>query len=133
MNQALHRRALMVTMPRFDLAGFLGAIQDHRIDHLYIAPPMALALAKHPLVDSYDLSSVAHVISAAAPLDAEIGRAVAKRLDATLTQGYGLTESSPGTHAIPVDRPDIDRGSIGGTSCEWTPPARSTSSTGSKN
>ena len=113
MNQGLRHRALVVTMPRFDLAGFLAAIAKHRIDHLYIAPPIALALAKSPLVDDYDLSSVRILVSAAASLDAGLARAVADRLDATVLQGYGLTESSPGTHGIPHDRPDIDLGSIG--------------------
>jgi Acyl-CoA synthetases (AMP-forming)/AMP-acid ligases II len=113
MNQGLRMRALVVTMPRFDLAGFLAAVAEHRIDHLYVAPPIALALAKSPLVDSYDLSSVEVVMSAAAPLDAELGRAVARRLGATVIQGYGLTESSPCTHGIPADRPGIDLGSIG--------------------
>ncbi|HTF48206.1 MAG TPA: AMP-binding protein, partial [Pseudonocardia sp.] len=113
MNQGLHHRALVVTMPRFDLAGFLAAIAKHRIDHLYIAPPIALALAKSPLVDDYDLSSVRILVSAAASLDATLAKAVADRLGATVLQGYGLTESSPGTHGIPHDRPDIDLGSIG--------------------
>jgi acyl-CoA synthetase (AMP-forming)/AMP-acid ligase II len=113
MNQGLHRRALVVTMPRFELTAFLAAIAEHQIDHLYIAPPIALALAKSPLVDDYDLSSLRVIVSAAAPLDADLGRAVADRLGATVLQGYGLTESSPGTHGIPVGRPDIDLGTIG--------------------
>jgi acyl-CoA synthetase (AMP-forming)/AMP-acid ligase II len=113
MNQGLRSRALVVTMPRFDLAGFLAAVAAHRIDHLYIAPPIALALAKSPLVDEYDLSCVDIVLSAAAPLDAELGRAVADRLGVTVLQGYGLTESSPCTHGIPADRPGTDLGSIG--------------------
>jgi len=83
------------------------------VDHLYLAPPLALALAKHPLVDSYDLSSVEMVLSAAAPLSADLAEAVQRRLGCTVLQGYGLTESSPATHGIPHDRPDIDRGSVG--------------------
>lgn len=113
MNHGLHHRARLVTMRRFELATFLEAVQRHRIDHLYLAPPVALALARSPLVDDYDLSSVQVVMSAAASLDAELADAVAARLDATVLQGYGLTESSPCTHGIPVDRDDVDRGSIG--------------------
>jgi acyl-CoA synthetase (AMP-forming)/AMP-acid ligase II len=113
MNHGLLHRALVVTMPRFDVAGFLAAIQRHRIDHLYIVPPIALALAKSPLVDDYDLSSVRMLRCAAAPLDAGLATAVADRLHATVVQGYGLTESSPALHCIPTDRPDIDPGSIG--------------------
>ncbi|QMU78207.1 4-coumarate--CoA ligase family protein [Streptacidiphilus sp. PB12-B1b] len=113
MNSALHHRSRIVTMPRFDLSGFLTAIEEHRIDHLYIAPPIALALRKSPLVDEHDLSSVRLVMSAAAPLDGEAARALAARMGTTVIQAYGLTESSPVLHGIPVDRPDLDRGSIG--------------------
>jgi acyl-CoA synthetase (AMP-forming)/AMP-acid ligase II len=113
MNAALYGRGCVVTLPRFDLAGFLAAIAEHRVDHVFIAPPVALALAHHPLVDQYDLSSVEIVMSAAAPLDAALARRVEDRLGATVVQGYGLTESSPCTHGIPVERTDLDRGSIG--------------------
>ncbi|GAA5141082.1 AMP-binding protein [Pseudonocardia adelaidensis] len=113
MNLALLRRGCVVTMPRFDLVAFLAALAEHRADHVFIAPPVALALAHHPLVDDYDLSSIEIVLSAAAPLDASLARMVEDRLGATVVQAYGLTESSPCTHGIPVDRPDLDRGSIG--------------------
>jgi acyl-CoA synthetase (AMP-forming)/AMP-acid ligase II len=113
MNQALLRRALVVTMQRFDLAAFLQVIAEHRINHIHVVPPVILALARSPLVDSYDLSSLDLVVSAAAPLDRNLADAVADRLGVTVLQGYGMTESSPTTHGIPADRPDIDRGSIG--------------------
>ena len=48
----------MVTLPRFDLEDFLRTIQDHKITRAFVAPPILLALAKHPLVDQYDLSSL---------------------------------------------------------------------------
>lgn len=113
MNMSLFKRATVVTMPRFSLEAFLKAIEQHRIDHAYIAPPIAVALAKSPLVDSYDLSSLDLIISAAAPLDIDLARALSTRFGVTVLQGYGLTEASPCTHGIPADRPDIDRGSIG--------------------
>jgi acyl-CoA synthetase (AMP-forming)/AMP-acid ligase II len=69
---------------------------------VFIAPPIAVALAKSPLVDQYDHSSVRVIFSGAAPLDGQLARAVADRLHATVAQGYGLTETSPVTHAIPL-------------------------------
>ncbi|MFI5798674.1 AMP-binding protein [Streptomyces sp. NPDC051677] len=113
MNAALHHHATLVTLPRFDLDTFLRTIAEHRIDHAYIAPPIAIALAKSPLVDEYDLSSLEIVMSGAASLDAELATLLGKRLNTTVVQGYGLTESSPCTHGIPPDRPEIHRGSIG--------------------
>lgn len=113
LNFALRQRAALVTMPRFDLADFLRVVSEHRTTWVFIAPPIAVALAKHPLVDEYDLSSVKVVFSGAAPLDGSLAAAVARRLGCTVCQGYGMTETSPVTHAIPYDRDDIDRASVG--------------------
>ncbi|MGX5697087.1 AMP-binding protein [Agromyces soli] len=113
LNFALRQRAALVTMPKFDLAEFLRVVSEHRATWVFIAPPIAVALAKHPLVDQYDLSSVKVVFSGAAPLDGALAELVAKRLDCTVCQGYGMTETSPVTHVIPVERDDLDRSSIG--------------------
>ncbi|MGI9823529.1 AMP-binding protein [Agromyces sp. Marseille-Q5079] len=113
LNYALKCSASLVTMPKFDLAEFLRAIGEHRATWLFIAPPIAVALAKHPLVGQADLSSVKVVFSGAAPLDGALAEAVAERLDCIVCQGYGMTETSPVTHVIAVDRPDLDRSSIG--------------------
>ncbi|MEU5363306.1 4-coumarate--CoA ligase family protein [Streptomyces sp. NPDC005925] len=104
MNLPLGHGATVVVLPRFDLETFLAAIQNHRITGLYVAPPIVLALAKHPLVAEYDLSSLRYVISAAAPLDAKLAAACAERLRLPpLAQAYGMTELSPGTHVVPLD------------------------------
>ncbi|MCD5345792.1 AMP-binding protein [Agromyces sp. H3Y2-19a] len=113
LNFALRQRASLVTMPKFDLAEFLRVVSEHRTTWVFIAPPIAVALAKHPLVDQYDLSSVKVVFSGAAPLDGALAELVAQRLDCIVCQGYGMTETSPVTHVIPVDRPDLDRSTIG--------------------
>jgi len=113
MNQGIHARCTVVTMPRFDLVEFLRIISEHRVDRVYIAPPVAVALAKHPIVDQYDLSCIEIIFSGAAPLDAELGHAMGKRLGCTVLQGYGMTELSPVSHCMPDDRPDIDLNSSG--------------------
>jgi acyl-CoA synthetase (AMP-forming)/AMP-acid ligase II len=113
MNQGLHKRSTVVTMPRFDLQEFLRVISEYRVGRVYIAPPVAVALAKHPIVDQYDLSCIDVIFSGAAPLDAELGHAVAKRLGCTVLQGYGMTELSPVSHCMPDDRPDLDLNSCG--------------------
>ncbi|MER6981388.1 4-coumarate--CoA ligase family protein [Streptomyces carpinensis] len=104
MNAPLRKGATVVVLPRFDLETFLAAIQNHRITGLYVAPPIVLALAKHPAVAHYDLSSLKYVISAAAPLDAALAAACAERLGLPpIGQAYGMTELSPGTHVVPLD------------------------------
>ncbi|MGV0791786.1 4-coumarate--CoA ligase family protein [Mycolicibacterium sp. XJ1819] len=103
LNAALHARARLAVMPSFDLAEFLATIQDHKCTIAFIAPPVAVALAKHPLVDSYDLSSLQVVMSGAAPLDADLGHRVAERLGCRVVQGYGMSELSPVSHITPFD------------------------------
>ncbi|MBF9049314.1 AMP-binding protein [Roseobacter sp. HKCCD9010] len=105
MNLALAREARLVTMPRFDLELFLQLIQTHAVNRLYIVPPVALALAKHPMVDQYDMSSVHSIFSGAAPLSAEVEEAVGKRLGAESIQGYGMTEMSPVSHSTYRGKP----------------------------
>ncbi|WP_203645349.1 4-coumarate--CoA ligase family protein [Streptomyces sp. SID14478] len=114
MNAPLRRGATVVVLPRFDLDTFLAAIEKHRINALYVAPPIVLALAKHPSVDRYDLSSLDYVISAAAPLDAELARACAHRIGLpSVGQAYGMTELSPGTHLVPRAADDPPPGTVG--------------------
>ncbi|BBX17555.1 4-coumarate--CoA ligase family protein [Mycolicibacterium duvalii] len=103
LNAALHARAKLVIMPAFDLGDFLAGIAEHRATIAFIAPPVAVALAKHPLVDDYDLSSLKVVMSGAAPLDADLGHAVARRLGCKVVQGYGMSELSPVSHITPFD------------------------------
>ncbi|MFF9770631.1 4-coumarate--CoA ligase family protein [Streptomyces sp. NPDC014636] len=115
MNAPLRHGATVVVLPRFELETFLAAIENHRITGLYVAPPIVLALAKHPAVTRYDLSSLTYVISAAAPLDAQLARACSQRLGLPpIGQAYGMTELSPGTHVVPLDRlHDAPAGTVG--------------------
>ncbi|GAB5449131.1 AMP-binding protein [Gymnodinialimonas sp.] len=111
MNLFLNQRATIITMPRFDLEMYLRLIQEHRATRLYIVPPVALALAKHPMVEEYDVSSVQQIISGAAPLGAEIETAAGTRFGAQSVQAYGMTELSPISHLTGAD--DMRHGSSG--------------------
>jgi acyl-CoA synthetase (AMP-forming)/AMP-acid ligase II len=111
MNGVLFNGAMAVTLPRFDMEQFLQTIQDHEVTRAALVPPIILGLAKHPLVDAYDLSSLIQLGSGAAPLSAEVEREATLRTGAGVVQGFGLTETSPVTHA---PHPDGFRpGSIG--------------------
>jgi 4-coumarate--CoA ligase len=101
MNLGLYLGATIVTMPRFDLEQFLSLHQEHKLTRAFVAPPMVVALAKHPLVDDYDLTTLKNIFSGAAPLSAELAIECGERLDCEVVQGYGMTELSPVTHATP--------------------------------
>jgi len=113
MNSTLAAGATVVTMPRFDLAEFLRLHQEHRITRAYVAPPIAVALAKHPIVDDYDLSDLEQIFSGAAPLSAELALETGARLDCEVVQGYGMTELSPVSHLTPSGQ--YKPGSVGVT------------------
>jgi 4-coumarate--CoA ligase len=127
LNLALRQRASLVTMPKFDLVEFLKNIQTFGCTYLYIAPPIAVALAKHPIVDQFDISTVHTVFSGAAPLDGETAELAGRRIHARMMQGYGLTETSPVTHAMPYTRDDVPVSSVGvalpNTVCKLVDPA----------
>jgi acyl-CoA synthetase (AMP-forming)/AMP-acid ligase II len=103
MNLHLAGGGGLVTLPRFDLELFLRISQDKKSKRMWIVPPVALALAKHPMVDQFDLSSLEQVFTGAAPLGAALSNAVGTRLNCISLQGYGMTELSPVSHLSPID------------------------------
>ena len=112
MSSALRVGATIVTMPRFELEQFLGLVQKYGVTVGYLVPPIVLALAKHPVVDNYDLSTLESIMSGAAPLPEPVGHTCATRNHVIVRQGYGLTETSPVTHANPKSLP-IKLSSVG--------------------
>src|SRR5215218_7284456 len=112
-NLGLSQGATIVTMPRFDMGGFLDILERHRVTRAHIAPPVVLGLAKVPGVEGRDLA-LRVVISGAAPLDADTANRASERLGAPVRQGYGMTEASPVTHfADDEELEDQDPGAIG--------------------
>ena len=108
---ALAAGATLVTQPRFELDGFLALIQRYRVTQTIVVPPVALALAGHPLVDTYDLSSLRALGVGAAPLTADAEQRLADRLGCLAGQGLGMTEACALIAAGPLDSPR--RGSVG--------------------
>jgi acyl-CoA synthetase (AMP-forming)/AMP-acid ligase II len=110
---SLWQGATVVTMPRFDLEQFLTILQDYRVTRAWVVPPIVLALAKHPLVDRFDLSALRWINSGGAPLGADLQHACGKRLGCLSTKGYGLTETSPVLTTTPREEAKIRYGSVG--------------------
>ena len=114
LQQALQGRTL-VTMKSFDLQRYLEIIDGYSKQgasvRSHIVPPIVLALAKNPLVDKYDMTSLKMLMSAAATLKDELTVECSKRLDCKIKQAWGMSELSPVGTCDPDDK--IKAGSIG--------------------
>lgn len=101
MGSMLAEGHMIVTLPRFDMEKSLRLIQQHAVSQFYVVPPVVLGLAKSPLVDKYNLTSLKKILSGAAPLGSELCEEAKSRIDCDIVQGYGMTELSPVSHATP--------------------------------
>jgi 4-coumarate--CoA ligase len=82
-------------MPKFDFIKVLENVQRFQITALTLVPPIVVAMAKHPAVKDYDLSSVERVGSGAAPLGREVSAELEKLWPPgkiNVKQGWGMTE-----------------------------------------
>jgi long-chain acyl-CoA synthetase len=94
-----------VLMPRFDPEEFLRLIEVERIDTIFMVPTMFIRLMKLPedVRSKYDMSSLRHVIHAAAPCPADVKRAVIEWWGPVIYEFYGSTESGAVTFANSED------------------------------
>jgi acyl-CoA synthetase (AMP-forming)/AMP-acid ligase II len=113
LNLALAQGATVITMPRFDLEQYLQLVEKHGVTILHVVPPIALALAKHPIVDKFNLSKVRGAFSAAAPLGDAVAHALHARLGFRVSQAYGMTEVSGASHLGPTTPDKIKPASAG--------------------
>jgi len=102
----------LVLLPRFDLDQVFEAIDRWQPTLLPGVPPIYQALADSPKVKAHDLRSIRLCVSGAMRLPAEIAEHFMRISGATLIEGYGMTETSPCTHANPTTGP-ARPGSIG--------------------
>ncbi|KAI6242696.1 4-coumarate--CoA ligase 3 [Aphelenchoides fujianensis] len=106
----------VVLLPRFDADLFCRCVQEYKIRFLYLVPPILVFLAKSPLVEKYDLSSLEVLLSAAAPAGKDVIDAVKKRHPnvKVVSQGYGMTEMSLASHLHHFEGPPGNVGKLMG-------------------
>ncbi|MDV7763475.1 long-chain-fatty-acid--CoA ligase [Peribacillus simplex] len=103
----------MIIMPKFDVEATLKTIQKQKPTMFPGAPTMYIGLLNHPDIAKYDLSSINACISGSAPLPLEVQEQFEKITGGKLVEGFGLSETSPVTHANFIwDQPRV-KGSIG--------------------
>jgi long-chain acyl-CoA synthetase len=96
---------VLVLMPRFDAEEFLHLIDEQKIDTIFMVPTMFIRLMKLPedIRRKYDVTSLRHIIHAAAPCPADVKRAMIDWWGPVIYEFYGSTESSAVTFATPED------------------------------
>jgi acyl-CoA synthetase (AMP-forming)/AMP-acid ligase II len=93
---------------RFDLDGVLRSIEADRITLEMAVAPIALALADHPDLECYDLSSLRYIVWGATPVTESVARRVTERTGVPFLAAYGASEV-PVITSNPVRRPDAWR------------------------
>ncbi|MFD1018967.1 long-chain-fatty-acid--CoA ligase [Thalassobacillus hwangdonensis] len=124
MNLSIMMASKMVLLPKFEPTDVLKTIDKHKPTLFPGAPTIYIALLNHPDLKKYDLSSIEACISGSAPLPVEVQERFEEVTGGKLVEGYGLTETSPVTHAnfvwhrrvngsIGIPWPDTDAKIIG--------------------
>lgn len=99
LHQTLYNGGTVILLPKFDLEKFCEAVQKYKATVALVVPPIALGLAKHPLVGNFNLSSLRFIMSGAAPLSESLQSALESRLrekggKTAVLQGWGMTETT---------------------------------------
>lgn len=103
----------MILLPKFDVETTLKTIHKQRPTLFPGAPTIYIGLLNHPDIKKYDLSSIESCISGSAPLPIEVQDKFEQVTGGKLVEGYGLTETSPVTHANFLWDQERIKGSIG--------------------
>ena len=94
--------------PRFDLDEVLRRIETDGVTIEMAVAPIALAMANHPDLERYDLSSLRYIMWGATPVTPAVAEEVTRRTGVRWLPAYGASEL-PVLACNPVDRPDAWR------------------------
>ncbi|NYG59757.1 long-chain acyl-CoA synthetase [Nocardioides daedukensis] len=91
----------LIIMPKFDAEEFLRLVQEHQVDTVQMVPTMFHRMLDLPedVRGKYDLSSLKHVVHAAAPCPAETKRAMIEWLGPIISEYYGGSEGGAWTYS----------------------------------
>ncbi|HEY4601127.1 MAG TPA: long-chain-fatty-acid--CoA ligase [Cerasibacillus sp.] len=99
MNLSIMFGSKMVLLPKFDPEEVLKTIEKQKATLFPGAPTIYVGILNHPKLEKYDLSSIEACISGSAPLPVDVQQKFEAITGGRLVEGYGLTETSPVTHA----------------------------------
>ena len=93
--------ALQIIHPKYDPDAVLTSIKQFRPTYFPAVPTVFVSLLNHPRVLEFGLEQVRHFNSGGAPCPVEVMEEFERRIGRPLTEGYGLSETSPVTHSTP--------------------------------
>ncbi len=102
LNLGLLNGGKLILLPRFVLEDVLKAIDKNKPTLFPGVPTIYVAINNAKELHKFDISSIRICISGAAPLPVEVQQQFEKNTGGRLVEGYGLSETSPVTHANPV-------------------------------
>jgi long-chain acyl-CoA synthetase len=92
---------VLIPNPR-DIAQVIQSVVKHRVTIFAAVPTMFQAITQYPGIERIDLSSIKLCNSGAAPLPVEVLRRFEELTGSKISEGFGLTETSPVTHCNPL-------------------------------
>ena len=101
---AAHAGSTVRLHPRFDLDEVLHRIEADRMTLEMAVAPIALAMANHPKLEDFDLSSLRYIMWGATPVTESVARTVTERTGVRWLPAYGASEL-PVIAANPVGDP----------------------------
>lgn len=114
MNLAISWGSKIVLVPNArDIKHLLELIDKQKPTFFPIVSTLAISIYSHPDAKKYDLTSLKLSIAGAMALPPEVTRKYEEATDSIIIEGFGLSESSPVTHANPLDKDKRKVGSIG--------------------
>lgn len=112
MNVGLSMGGAVVLLPNpRDIPAIVKSVEKHRITRFCAVPAQFNAITQHPDIDKVDLTSIKTCNSGAAPLPVDVLERFESMTGSRISEGFGLTETSPVTHSNPLKARKV--GSIG--------------------
>jgi len=108
----LYLGASVMIQEKFDPAGYLRWVAEHRVSLLFLVPTMYQMLAQHASFAASDLQSVRWAISGGAPCPAPVRQAFQSK-QIRFKQGYGLTECGVNCFTLDLDEAEAFPESVG--------------------
>ncbi|MFJ7681272.1 long-chain-fatty-acid--CoA ligase [Peribacillus butanolivorans] len=102
LNSSVYAGSTYITLEKFELNKVVDLIRKHRPTIFPGVPTMYIALLNHPDLTADDLSCFKYCSCGSAPLPIEVINQFEEKLGISISEGFGMSETSPTTHRNPV-------------------------------